>query len=316
MKRVTLQWISLTATAAVLAAGCAAGPQQAPNRNNTGNNLSTTTGDADACAVALGNTVAGGGTITAPAAGHPTTNEVTANGVILGNVALVALPTADNIPLTQSTTPASPINPVFPGTNGMAPGMTSAAGTTDAAAGTTGDTTPGAAGASTTTNGVTTGTKGTPATINGTTGTNGTNGTTGTDGTLGGATPGATTGSTPGSLAGDANAIDRIKVACDKLVDIRVVNEASDRVRLAQIAAAIRTGQPITNFMTDLTRMTQAATSVGGGRNANNGAGGANAVPGTPAGTAPGTTGTGTGTTTPGTTGTPTTTTPVTPGLP
>lgn len=62
MKRKTQQWIGLTAAGLVFVSGCAAGPQTRPTPRTPGTaagSAGSTTGDMDACAVALGNMVAG-----------------------------------------------------------------------------------------------------------------------------------------------------------------------------------------------------------------------------------------------------------------
>ncbi len=208
MKRSLLKRLGLVAAAALVAAGCTVQPQDA-NRLNQGN-LFTTTGDADTCAAALGNTVA-------TAMGRANQN-VTANGVIIGNVALVALPKeSQRTPVTGAPTGTG----VAPGT---APGLgarTGAATGTGPAAGT-----------------------GSAAPMNTATAT-------------GRAARTVTTAA--------ADPLERVRNACPRLADIRVVNDEGDRARLAEITAAVRSGRPITEFLTELAAMTQRATSAGPG---------------------------------------------------
>ncbi|MBP2020086.1 hypothetical protein J2Z79_003540 [Symbiobacterium terraclitae] len=105
------------------------------------------------------------------------------------------------------------------------------------------------------------------------------------------------------------NPVERIRIACPRVADIRVVNDANDRSRLAQITAAVRSGRPITEFMGELTAISQRATSAGPGadvRRLNTNAPAGTRPPGTtnPGTPAPGTTAPGTrtpGMTTPGT---------------
>jgi hypothetical protein len=293
MKHTTKQWLVSAAAAAVLATGCAGRPAPRPApRTPIGqaglipNTAGSTTGDADACAIALGNAVAGmtaGWTGTAPgpnatavtpggpaagptgnlagtpgATGYPGTmagygaarHEVTANGVLIGNVALVALPTVDNLPITPG-----------PGTAGMTPGVATPRAFT----------TPGVG----------------PA-----------------------VRPGGITGPAAAPAGTETDAISRIRAACTKVTEIRVVHDAGDRARLATVTMAIRKGTPITTFLDDLVRINRRAATAGGGVNTavQPGAvpGGTTvappAVPGP--GMAPGTTTTAPGTTTtaPGTT--------------
>lgn len=220
MKRSLLKRLGLVAAAALVAAGCTVQPQDA-NRLNQGN-LFTTTGDADTCAAALGNTVA-------TAMGRANQN-VTANGVIIGNVALVALPKeSQRTPVTGAPTGTG----VAPGT---APGLgarTGAATGTGPAAGT-----------------------GSAAPMNTATAT-GTAARTNTATATGRAARTVTTAA--------ADPLERVRNACPRLADIRVVNDEGDRARLAEITAAVRSGRPITEFLTELAAMTQRATSAGPG---------------------------------------------------
>ncbi len=336
MMRMSLKWISLTAASALLMAGCAAGPNRTPDRNLNqsnlmGNNVSTTTGDADACAAALGNTVAPGGAFDLPGGdrlpdngvganrtgvganrtgiganrtgigadrtgiganrtgvggnraglfgGNGGGGEITANGLLIGNVALVALPTMDQMPTnTNVGAPGTATaNNVGVGTKGTPATGIAAPGTP--AAGTAAPPNPIATAPAGPGNNAAAGAPG------GVMGTRTNAATTPGAGAPGGAATGGagTAGMTGGANAtGDADAIERIKMACDKVADVRVVNSAADRARLAEITDAIREGRPVTEFMTDLSRLVQAATSAGGGRNANRGPAGA-APPATPA---------------------------------
>jgi hypothetical protein len=191
---------------------------------------------------------AGGTTTGAGAAGR---TEVTANGIIIGNVALVALPLQDDKPLSPTTGAT--------GTTGVSP-------------------TPGA-----------------PATG------------------VGGAAN-APRAVAPPAGGGGTTAIDRIRAACPKVVEIRVLNAPADRVRIGEIAMSVRRGQPATNFMDDIVRLNRAATVVSGNPRAS-GAPGPAGVPAAPGpGVAPAP-----GTTTPGTTaplGTPTIPGTTAPGTP
>lgn len=194
-----LKWLGLAAAAALLASGCTAQPQNANRVNQS--NLFTTTGDADTCAAALGNTV--GANAFWGMAG--VNRNVTANGVIIGNVALVALPRE-----SQNT----PVNGAATGTGGQ----------NGAAAGT----------------GVQTGATG------------------GSGVPMGAAGDGVGTGTA-------ADPLERVRTACPTLADIRVVNDETDRARLAEITAAVRSGRPVTEFMSELATMAQRATSAGPG---------------------------------------------------
>jgi hypothetical protein len=110
MERSVLKWIGLTAAVACLGVGCTARaprtPMNRPSPSYAGLGVQvpgSTTGDFDACAAALGNVgVAGatpGTTMNVPR------NAVPANGVLLGNVAVVGLPTAEGVPVTPPTGP-------------------------------------------------------------------------------------------------------------------------------------------------------------------------------------------------------------------
>lgn len=326
MKRMPLKWLGLAAAAALLASGCTAQPQNANRVNQS--NLFTTTGDADTCAAALGNTV--GANAFWGMAG--VNRNVTANGVIIGNVALVALPReSQNTPVNGAATGTG-------GQNGAAAGngvQTGAAGGNGVPMGTTGngvgtgtaagnglstgvqrdgdvtgnlgtltppgtvDTTPGHVG---TVPGNTGSTVMTPGlgTTRGATGVvggrvespslPGTGTTTGTGTRAGTGTPAGTgTAAGTGTMAGSgtrggtgattragtafgtrtgttaADPLERVRTACPTLADIRVVNDETDRARLAEITAAVRSGRPVTEFMSELATMAQRATSAGPG---------------------------------------------------
>lgn len=274
----TFKWISLTAAAAILAAGCAAGPQRAPNRNAAnppvGSSLTSTTGDADACAVALGNAVAHGGLMNPGAGAGMRTYPGTANGLLIGNVALIALPSAGT-----ATTGVPPANPGGVPAADSAFGGTAGGTTGGTTAGTTGGMTGGAAGGTTAAYPLggargRTGTSAPPVALGDNTVAPGNPTLTGTadryvNPNMGGSP--TATGTTGGTTAANADtaAIDRVKSACDKVADVRVVNNDNDRRRLSEITAAMRRGEPLTNFMAELTRIAQGATSAGSGRNAN-----------------------------------------------
>jgi len=383
--RSSLKWIGLTAAAAVLTTGCVArAPQRSPGHGAGTPGpaaISSTTGDADACAAALGNTpgpTGGGGflpghraatgstvggatdaagtpgpgangttarpspgtagmtgngpttatpggsplTMTAPgtgtgAAGGATGGaggagatrggtaaggaaEATANGILIGNVALVALPDHDNMGLSPqgpgAPTPGARIGPsVLPGPGGAGTTTTppaTAGGTTVTPGGTTPPVARGGVGPGRTGmvrdpyGGATGGASGSP----GTDVTGGPAGAGLAGGTTAGTAPGATT---TGPAATGTNvgrgatptALDRIRSSCTRVAQIRVVTDDRDRTRLAEIAASIRQGQPITNWMTEISAISsRAATTVDG---------------------PPGTGGTGTGTPGAGGTGTP-----------
>lgn len=272
MMQKTFKWISLTAAAAILAAGCAAGPQRAPNRNAAnppvGSSLTSTTGDADACAIALGNSVAHGGLLNPGAGAGMRTQMATANGLLIGNVALIALPSAGT-----ATTGVPAGNPggvpaadsAFGGTYGGTTTTGPATGTTGTAPanplggmrGRTATVAPPAA------MGANPAAPGNP-TLTGTADSY-VNPNVGGSPTAAGTTAGTTT------ATADTAAIERVKSACDRVADVRVVNNDNDRRRLSEITAAMRRGEPLTNFMADLTRIAQGATSAGSGRNANQG---------------------------------------------
>jgi hypothetical protein len=238
MTRSLFQRISLAALAAALAVGCASGTpkrQGAGGGGAPGTTSASTTGDADACAIALGNTDTNLGT-TSPGA-QP---EPTANGILIGNVALVALPSNDNLPITGTTRgPAGAATPAPLGHGG-------AAETT----GSTGMTHTGTTAAP--------GTSPSPATpVPGTTTAPAGNGPAGVG------TPGA-----GGGGAANPTALDRIRTACTKVTQIRVVTDSADRARLATIAMSVRKGTPVTDFIDDLARMSKKATTMGAGAGA------------------------------------------------
>ena len=86
-----------------------------------------------------------------------------------------------------------------------------------------------------------------------------------------GAGPGATTHRGDGTPRhphrddGGHDPLERVRTACPTLADIRVVNDETDRARLAEITAAVRSGRPVTEFMSELATMAQRATSAGPG---------------------------------------------------
>ena len=298
MKRLPPRWLGLAAAAAMLAAGCTAQPQNMDRLNQS--NLFTTTGDADMCAAALGNTV-NAATFWRGMAGA--NQNVTANGVIIGNVALVALPReSQNTPVTGARVD-SPAGTTAAGTTatrdrdslaapdgaGRADARTrTGAGTTTGGGTGTAAGTPGL-GTTRPAVGVTGGRveTGTPmpagTTVNMRTGPATGTGAAARPGTMTGTRPPAQTGTTaeaglddrtvpaPGTWTGVTAAVDpleRVRAACPNVADIRVVNDENDRGRLAEITAAVRAGQPITEFMTDLATIAQRATSAGPGANA------------------------------------------------
>lgn len=263
MKRSTVQRISLAAATLMLAAGCAAGPQRSPAPTvPPTNNVSSTTGVEDACAVALGNAPTTMGTIgiTVPGTTGRTTTGVTTPG------------TTDT---TGMTTPGA--------TPGATPGTTP---------GTTGVTTPGATGTTAATtgteitaNGVIIGnvalvslptTEGVMTTPGATAPAGGV--TTGARGTTGVVTPGPAPAAPTGS-----SALDRIRTACTRIVQIRVVTDENDRARLARVTQSIRRGVPVTDLMDDLITVNRKSTVAWTG-------GPGPAAPGA-AGTAPGASG-------------------------
>lgn len=185
MNRKTPGRISLAAVTALLLAGCAAGPRGAQLQ---GMNAGSTTGDVDACSAALGNGLGSGrdalGTNTGVTEVGGT--GATANGLIIGNVALVALPVGDAASGT--------------GAGGGGVGLVQRFAPVR----------------------------------------------------------------TPDETGEADEALERVRTACDRVVEIRVVNSADDRRRLAEITAAMRQGRPVTAFMPDLNRMMQAATPARG----------------------------------------------------
>ncbi|HWI50541.1 MAG TPA: hypothetical protein VNT01_00190 [Symbiobacteriaceae bacterium] len=239
MQRTTWKQIGLSALAAMLAVGCAsATPQRAPG--GAGATVQgSTTGDLDACAVALGNATTaagttgttgmstgfGGGTTGTHMIGANTGTagttggrmEVTANGLMVGNVAIVALPEHDHMPMSPSTGGG--------------------------------------------------GTTGTTATGPGTTGTTGT--TTGSPVGSTGAPAGAPAGTT--GAAGNTTALDRIRSSCRGVTEIRMVTDSTDRATLASITMAMRKGTPVTDYMTDIARIGRKATIAGGASGAGGG---------------------------------------------
>lgn len=291
MKRLPLTWLGLATVAAMLASGCTAQPQTGNRINQS--NLFTTTGDADLCATALGNTV-GANAFWRGMAG--VNENVTANGVIIGNVALVALPRdsqktpvtgarAGTVPepgfstglqrdgdVTGNLGTLTPPNTVdtTPDRVGAIPGNT---GAPTGAGRATGDART-RTGAGTTTGGGTGTGAGTPGagTNRASTGVLGQRigRRTGTAGTPAESGAAAGMGTAAGTRVGAAvnDPLERVRTACPRVADIRVVNDENDRNRLAEIAAAVRAGRPITEFMTDLATISQRATSAGPGANA------------------------------------------------
>ncbi|MDF2630626.1 MAG: hypothetical protein K0R39_4457 [Symbiobacteriaceae bacterium] len=326
MRRTTWKQIGVGAMAALLAVGCATGnPQRRPETNTV---QGSTTGDLDACALALGNApgagTAGGGAMGAGGGGGTTggamgagtkggtgtldTNggadrvgftplgapgtggltEATANGIMVGNVALVALPDYDYMPTTNPPgvtgppngapgtlgTPATPGNPMPPGTPDTA-GNTGAPGTT----GYTGTIFPpgnmGVADGGLPGTGAGFGTTGAAA-----------GGTTGAGG--GGATGNAAGATGNNNQTGGSTALDRIRTACVGLSEIRVVTEDADQARLAEIASAMRHGTPVTAYMADIARIASRASLAGGGIGTGAGGGSGGAVTPQSHGTGPG----------------------------
>lgn len=197
MQRYKWQWTTLAIAAFILAAGCAArSPAQRPEQGftaaGTGSpaqspdpvaqeaDTGSTTGDADACAATLGNTA--GEQAAGETAGAGAQNgEMNANGVLVGNVAVVVLPTTDaaapgGVPATKGTAQV-------PGAAPAAPGQ---------------------------------------------------------------------------------GALDRIRQACTKVVQIRVVTDGADREQLARLTRAIRRGEPITDYLDQLARISLSATPEAG----------------------------------------------------
>jgi hypothetical protein len=291
LNRKTLSRISLATVAALLVAGCAAGPRGARLQ---GMNVGSTTGDTDSCSAALGNNFVGanvngmnlggpnplgstaggtdmtgtngGGTNAAgtnaagtnaggPNAGSTnagSTNaggaNATANGLLIGNVALVALPIA----------PATGTGTMGTGVTGRGAAGTGAAGTGVTGRGAMGT---GAAGLEDTGAGGGRGglverfaPGGTP--------TNNGSGAAQSGANAGDRLGGTAMNTTPAGYS--SAALQRIRTACDRVAEIRVVNSAGDRQRLAEITAAMRQGRPVTEFMDDLNRIMQAATPAGG----------------------------------------------------
>ncbi|MEW8978219.1 MAG: hypothetical protein AB2385_07420 [Symbiobacterium sp.] len=306
MKRIPLQWVGLATAAALLVAGCTAQPQNGNRVNQS--NVFTTTGDDDQCAAALGNPVNMGGFWGIGAAGR---NVSAANGLIIGNVALVALP--DQAAGAAVTPPAANQAGVTERvrSNAIAAGNTAAPDATGTGTAGTMDTVPSKAGTTVGDTGLTgrpgvdtdgdghiAGAEGTLAQTGNAAGT-GTAGGTATGvrpGTAarpgGGTTTGAGQATTrAGTVDGAGRAtgngiarairrqtaagrgtttaavVQRIRTACPRVAEIRVVNTEADRRRLAEITAAVRSGRPVTEFMTDLVGIAQRATSAGAGAN-------------------------------------------------
>lgn len=271
MKHVTRQFLSLTAVGLVLATGCAAGPQRLPGAgaNAPGQNIASTTGDMDACAMALGNLewnvggpTTGGlgfGGMVGPAGTatpgdtdrmppllrgnaapqgeraaipwttgnygnaltggltNPAAVPIMANGVLIGNIALVALPDDETTPPGNAGAPAGGIGAPtggagLPGGGAMVPG------------GVAGRTVTGAEAV--------------------------------------GAPAGAAQVRPAQSAGSPMVALDRIVASCGRLSQIRTVAEGDDEVRMAEITGAIRLGTPITEFMPELTEMNVRATTA------------------------------------------------------
>jgi hypothetical protein len=234
MKRTTVQWIRLTAVAALLAAGCAARtPQRSPGtpmpmRAGDTTIRSTITGDIGTCAAALGHTGTIPGTpgatagITGTAPGTANTTPGTApgragalGGILIGNVALVTLPAGG--PAAPPPNPGAPntVAPAAPGLRAtpVAPGARTVPGPAAA---------PGPA-----------------------------------------ARPEAGRVSLPAGT--DAAMITRIRTACPGVAQIRVVADPGDQARLTDITTRMRGGAPTTDFLDELTRISRRATPVDAG---------------------------------------------------
>jgi hypothetical protein len=256
MKRAPLQWLSLTCAAAALAVGCAArtpAPRPAPvtpigQAGLIPNTAGYTTGDADACAVALGN--AGGA------------GEVTANGILIGNVALVGLPTVDSLPITPPggvpAAPGAPAGPRPAPAGSLAESQNTRAAPNPAA--------PLAPRGQRFADGGAFDRTGTPGAV----GRGGTAERTPprTGGTVPAPVPGVAVLPVPGAATAPAGpnleAVERIRRSCPAVAEIRVVTDAADRARLAEIAMAVRKGQPVTRYMEAIGRISRGASASAG----------------------------------------------------
>ncbi len=217
-------------------------------------------------------------------------SEITANGVLLGNVALVALPSTEDMPISPrggvpgapapaAPAPGAPGGPGGPGAPGTPAGRAGAPGTPAGRAGAPG-TPAGRAGMAPGRRTTRAGEvdqpggaferAGTPGMAAGT-----------TPGPVGRMAPGAAPrGGATGMAAGvnGSDAIRRIQAACTQVSQIRVVSDARDRAELARITLAMRHGQPITEFMDTLAAINRRAQAVAAGGNARD----RDITPGTP----------------------------------
>jgi len=60
------------------------------------------------------------------------------------------------------------------------------------------------------------------------------------------------------------SAFERVRSSCASLAEIRVVTEPSDRARLAKIAAAMRRGEPVVEYLPELVEMSRRASTAAG----------------------------------------------------
>mgnify|MGYP000011447714 CR=1 FL=1 len=60
------------------------------------------------------------------------------------------------------------------------------------------------------------------------------------------------------------SAFTRVQQSCTSLAEIRVVTEPADRARLAEVAAAMRKGEPVVEYLPELTEISRRASTAPG----------------------------------------------------
>jgi len=238
MKHATKQFLSLTAAGLILATGCAAGPQRQPGAEAPGHKIASTTGDMDACAMALGNLEWN--------VGGPTTGALGLGGQ-MGTAGAATPGMTDRMPpMLRGNAAPQGERATIPWTTGnygnALTGNRNQVGATLEAP-------PNSAAVPIMANGVLIGNVALVALPD--------------DETTppGGIGMGQMVG--PENSAGSPRvALDRIVASCGRLAQIRTVAVGDDEARMAEITGSIRLGTPITEFMQELTEMNVRATTA------------------------------------------------------
>lgn len=229
-----LQRLSLFLATALLAVGCAGQPPAA--QPEAGASVGSTTGDADTCAAALGNPVPEG-----TAELLPGTN----SGLVVpraGDGAGTAFPREGSAVVEGNATAGAPGGPAAgPTGNVGAPGMP-----TDGARGLSGLGV--AAAREVSANGVVIGNVAVVALPS-------------TEHMA--VTPTVEEGVSEGSDV-RRSAFERVHQSCVGLAEIRVVTEAADRARLAEVTAAMRKGDPVVDYLPELAEISRRASTAPG----------------------------------------------------